>query len=87
MGPNWGLLNLGFRVLYSFGLLGIYLGALLGVSLHLFRVILVSLGAILATLWPSLGSLRLLLGCLGFLLVYLVDPDLFRTWVLFEIFV
>ena len=41
-------------------LLGAYLGALLGLSLDLFGVILVSLGAILATLWPSLGSLRLL---------------------------
>ena len=40
----------------------------LGLSLDLFGVILVSLGAILATLWPSLGSLRLLLGCLGSLL-------------------
>ena len=36
----------------------------MGLSLDLF-------GAILVTLWPSLGSLRLLLGCLGSLLVYL----------------
>ena len=58
-------------VFYRLGALGAYLGALLGLSLDLFGGILVSLGAILATLWPSLGYLRLYLGCLGSLLVYL----------------
>ena len=59
----------------------------MGLSLDLFGVILVSLGAILATLWPSLDSLRLLLGCLGSLLVYVVDPDLFRNWFFSKTFV
>ena len=58
-------------VFYRLGALGAYLGALLGLSLDLFGGILVSLGAILATLWPSLGYLRLYLGCLGSLLMYL----------------
>ena len=49
---------------YRLGALGAYHGALLGLCLDLFGGILVSLGAILATLWPSLGYLRLYLGCL-----------------------
>ena len=56
---------------YRLGALGAYHGAILGLFLDLFGGILVSLGAILATLWPSLGYLRLYLGCLGFLLMYL----------------
>ena len=51
-------------VFYRLGALGAYHGALLGLCLDLFGGILVSLGAILATLWPSLGYLRLYLGCL-----------------------
>ena len=56
---------------YRLGALGAYHGAILGLFLDLFGGILVSLGAILATLWPSLGYLRLYLGRLGFLLMYL----------------
>ena len=56
---------------YRLGALGAYHGAILGLFLDLFGGILVSLGAILATLWPSLGYLRLYLGCLGSLLMYL----------------
>ena len=58
-------------VFYRLGALGAYHGAILGLFLDLFGGILVLLGAILATLWPSLGYLRLYLGCLGFLLMYL----------------
>ena len=42
---------------YRLGDLGAYHGAILGLFLDLFGGILVSLGAILATLWPSLGYL------------------------------